>query len=233
MNALAAAIQYNNIGVTLLESGHHEVGLEVFRGSAELMYTATNARNHVSSQTNTASEDEKIMQVKAKLQLTHITSLTKAKKIDSQIEIDCFLYHTGIRLTPPPSEGQPIYSCALVSATVLFNMALAYHLGSPQPHQICPSLHNALTLYDMAYNVATRVGTQPESQLVICASLNNLGQLHHELGQYSTSRKNLDNLSSYIVSLDPHAADNKSIIERRQFLLNAMMLHKPRGAPAA
>jgi hypothetical protein len=37
MNALHVAIQYNNIGVSLLESSLDE-GLDVFRGAAELRY---------------------------------------------------------------------------------------------------------------------------------------------------------------------------------------------------
>ena len=235
MNALHVAIQYNNTGVSLLESGRLDEGLDVFRGAAELMYISTQStKNQSSISGSTASdEDEKILEVKAKLQ--HIFDQPapgSSMNGSSQQENDCFLYHTAIRL-PPPTDGQPPNTCAAESATVLFNMALAYHLGSPSPYRICPSLHNACTLYDMAYSVASRLSSEPVSQRVICAALNNMGHLHHELGRYKASREYLDNLSSYIVSLGRYAGDKTSKIERRQFLLNAMLLHRPRGAPAA
>ena len=231
MNALVVAITYNNIGVSLLETGSHEESLEIFRGSAELMFVATRTVNEQCPQAS-ARVDKKINQVVGKLQ--HILSEAKPKqgKYDSRREADCFLHHTAIRLLPQ-SESQAPCDGALESATVLFNMALAYHLASPLPCQTCTSLHNALTLYDMAYSVAARIDNEFGSQRVICAALNNLGYLHHELGRYSTSREYLDKLSSYIVSLDPNQADKTVKSERRQFLLNALLLYKPRGAAAA
>ena len=231
MNALHIAIHYNNIGVTLLEIGHHEECLEIFRGSAELMYIATQSIHQ--NPHATMLNDTKIQEVLAKLQNVVIRSTIHPKNEDSRRENDCFLYHTAISVSHSKAGKHPPSNCALASATVLFNMALTYHLGSPLPHNLCPSLYNALTLYDMAYSVARRVEKEPGSQRVICAALNNLGHLHHELGRYGTSRGYLDDLSSYIVSLDLFGGDKESKSEQRRFLLNAMFLLKPRGAPAA
>lgn len=181
----------------------------------------------------TVLNDKKIQVVLAKLQHVVIRSAIHPKNEDSRRDDDFFLYHNAISVSHSKAGTLPPSNCALASATVIFNMALAYHLGSPLPHNLCPSLYNALTLYDMAYSVAMRVEKEYGSQRVICAALNNLGHLHHELGRYGTSRGYLDNLSSYIVSLGTHGSDNESQSEQRRFLLNAMFLLKPRGAPAA
>ena len=236
MNALHVAIEFNNIGVSLVENGRLAEGVEVFRAAAELLYFSTQStkKQSLMSESTASDEDEKVLAVKAKLQ--HIVEETASEKstivTHHQENHDCFLYRTAIPL-PPPTYGQPTTTCAAESATVLFNMALAYHLGSASLSPTCPALHNACKLCDMACSVASKVSNGPTLQLVVCGALNNMGHLHHQLGHYEASREYLDDLSDYIVSVGTDACDKASKIEKRQFLLNALLLHRPRGAPAA
>lgn len=168
---------------------------------------------------------------------------------------DEFMSCDGITLLPQ----LPLTSttCACESAAILFNMALSYHLSSTYSVESIP-LHNALTLYEMACSVALRVESQHEQlqQLlllqsytqqqqhqqqrqcisrVIMASLNNIGQVYHRLGKYKKARDYLDDLSHYVLNAGTTAPtlERTEILERREFLLNAMLLHEPRGAPAA
>jgi len=170
----------------------------------------------------------------------------KRQRVILDEEKDEFIYHEGL-LLPLPAEISK--TCAIESATILYNMALSYHLGSSSSMN-CSStshdeLHNALTLYEMACCVAYRVETQQQSgpktkasSKVVMASLNNMGQIYHHLGKYSKSRFYLDDLSNYILTLTAAQQERgeeggEDDQERKRFLLNAMFLQKPRGAAAA
>jgi len=124
-------------------------------------------------------------------------------------------------------------TCTLESATILYNMGLTYHLNFIRvTESLEHALSNALTLYEMAYNLGMQIPNSVRSSQIVMASLNNLGQLHHELGDFGRSRFFLEELSSYIMSLE-NPPQHEIALERHEFMLNVMVLREPQGAPAA
>ena len=124
-------------------------------------------------------------------------------------------------------------TCTLESAIILFNMGLTYHLNFLKAaFSLEHALTNALTLYEMACNLGMQVSRSEGSSQIVMASLNNLGHLHHEVGDFGKSRIYLEELSNYIMSLE-NPTKREVAKERHEFMLNVMVLREPQGAPAA
>lgn len=239
MNALEVAVDSNNIGVSLLERAQYDDALEVFRSAADLMYVVTQeikARNSETDVDESLLEDspsssKKIRETQKRIVNIAASLAAQKGRVVVPDETDCFLYDRGFLLSMPFC-GSAI-PCALHSATILANMALAYHLSVPQiSNADSPALRNAMTLYGMAYSVASRVEQNEDSRRVIMATLNNMAQIHHECGMYEESRNILDSLQEFIHD-QIKAEDCDFSPEKRVYLLNAMFVHKPQGAAAA
>eukprot|EP00545_Synedropsis_sp_CCMP1620_P004211 CAMPEP_0119018156 /NCGR_PEP_ID=MMETSP1176-20130426/18735_1 /TAXON_ID=265551 /ORGANISM="Synedropsis recta cf, Strain CCMP1620" /LENGTH=85 /DNA_ID=CAMNT_0006972099 /DNA_START=57 /DNA_END=311 /DNA_ORIENTATION=- len=80
-------------------------------------------------------------------------------------------------------------------------MALCYHLDSLRPNAMPGAVQNAVTLYEMAYSLGLQVNEDSRSHPIILMSLNNMGQLHNEVGNFEKSRLYLEDLSAYVVML--------------------------------
>ena len=94
------------------------------------------------------------------------------------------------------------------------------------------ALQNAVVLYDMAYGLCLRIHEDMRSNEIILIALNNLGQIHFEIGEYQKSQSYFDDLATYLMFLGPaheHDADNG----RRECILNAMVLRNPSTSAAA
>ena len=239
MNALQAAIESNDVGVSLLEASRYEEALNVFRSAADLMYVVRQVLNTTdpferdwNASTTDPSTCEKVQAAQEKLRQVSSPPLKDNQQLAARrLETDCFLHVRGFTLLMPADDDE--VSCALHSATILTNMALAYHLAVPQTSSSnFQSFHNAMTLYEMAYSVAARVESSENSSRIIMVTLNNLGQIHHECGMYAEARNILNTLQEYIRHRIKDGDDSFSA-EKRVYLLNAMLLVKPRGAAAA
>ena len=94
------------------------------------------------------------------------------------------------------------------------------------------ALSNALTLYEMAYNLGTQVEADESASQIVMASLNNLGYLCREIGDFDRSRALLEDMSVYILSLRETDRQDQEH-ERQEFMLNAMVLRQPPAGAAA
>ena len=257
--ALQIASEANNLGVSLMKGRHFRDALEIFRHAADLMYALTqDLKQQLMNQPNTSSSSssssscasQKMPPMEAKMEelldkhgFNSQPRKHKRQRTALDEEKDEFIYNEGLLLPLPAKVSK---TCALESATILYNMALAYHLSSNAKDYYASdshALHNAVTLYEMACCVAYRVERQQDgpktkcSSRVVMASLNNMGQIYHRLGKYTKSRFYLDDLSNYILTSTAQEEQQEDKAEddpeRRRFLLNAMFLQKPRGAAAA
>lgn len=239
MSVLKVAVDSNNTGVALLEMARYEEALEVFRSAADLMFVVTQemkidqsgASIDAKQQNESSSTSKKVTDTQDRIHNIAASLTSKRRRVLTPDETDCFLHHQGFNLFMPTHRQE--VPCALHSATILANMAMAYHLSVPctsSPES--PALRNALTLYEMAYSVASRIDQNESSSRVIMASLNNMAHIHHECGMYEQSRHILDNLQEYI----RQRIKSENCIfsqEKRVYLLNALFLNKPQGAAAA
>jgi hypothetical protein len=235
MNVLNVAVESNNTGVSLLEMERYEEALEVFRSAADLMYVVTQQMKISKSEADAESSSadcKKATETRERIEKIASSVANKSRRtLVAKDETDCFLHDRGFYLSMP-SINQEV-PCALHSATILANMALAYHLSVPQTSCADNSaLRHAMTLYEMAYSVAARIEQNEDSSRVIMAALNNMAQINHECGMYDESRHILDNLQNYIRH-QIKAEDYSLSGEKRVYLLNAMFLDRPQGAGAA
>ena len=228
----------NNLGVVLLSGGEVEHALDSFMTAAKLLHPVSKQvqssccnhhhmedcehadAGHPHPPVVPAQGFEIPEGIRRIVQQSADSIITKGKQPADNI----FVCAEPLRLDLAqrlPSD------CTLESAVIVFNMALAYHLRGNTP-----SLHRAVFLYDMAFNLSCTHMANPQAAHVAMGSLNNAGQIHHTLGDYALSRKYLDTLRVYILKL-PLAADSRTIEERHQFLLNAVLLRPPTMASAA
>ena len=238
MNALQAAVDSNNVGVSLLETARYDEALDVFRSAADLMYVVTqvvhaaNPEAVWSASTSDPSTCRKVNDAQEKM-LKFATSTKKENQqpLGRRHDVDCFLHVRAFNLSMPACTDD--VDCALHSATILANMALTYHLAVPQTASSnFPSFNSAMTLYEMAYSVASRLEHSEQSSQIMMVTLNNMGQIYHECGSYDEARSILNTLQPYIRHRIK-AGDEDFSAEKRMYLLNAMLLVKPGGAAAA
>jgi hypothetical protein len=230
-----AAIQCNNVGVSLLGMGLIVESLDAFKGAAQILYPVSQSFHTIPTSEIDAAiqqmpplpdtlkeEDDAttVQQVNAALSLAeHSVGTKKYPSTD-----DSFVCVDPLMLDPV--EGEPT-SCTMESAIIVMNMGLAYHLNGCEP-----GLSKALSLFDMAFAIAHPLINDLRSEKVAMASLNNAAHIHHSLGNYQYSAYYLDILTSYIYSL-PETNDYMTMKARNYFMLNAMLLQQPTSARAA
>lgn len=227
LNLLNASIECNNLGVILFNAGDLENALDSFMTAAKLMHPVSKQVQTSSTALNcdpyTINEEpgfeipdgiRKIVQESA----DSIAANGKTPGTDN-----IFIKAEPVRLETAQHLPE---SCTLESAAVVYNMGLVYHM---QGTEAC--LHRAIFLYDMAFNLSCPV-MKEKAATVAMGSLNNAGQIFHQIGEYNISRRYLDTLRIFIMKL-PHTLDSRSIEERHQFLLNAVLLRAPNLASAA
>jgi hypothetical protein len=226
-----AAIECNNIAVELLHRGRLSEALDTFRDAAQVLYPVSlafqsgtpegSAKPSTLPKASSVDEDIKaVEQAKAKLSLRVTASLAE-KYLTTENWFVC-----TESLTLERSSDEPT-SCTIESAIIAYNTGLTYHLyGSAS------SVLEALRLFEMVFGLARSISGDDRSSKISMASLNNAGQIQHSLGNYNSSRRYLNTLRSYILSL-PSTSDKETLTERRSLLLNAMILQEPSNALAA
>lgn len=232
--AMNASIECNNIGVLLLKARVLSESLETFEAAARLMHPLSQSfkpsliegRPIPDSSPEPAPSQLMGNGSETLLKMAKFrTFLISASNGSGQgLSTNCF--ESTDPFTIDLIQCTPS-SCAVESATIVYNIGLTYHC--------CVSLSDlekALCLFDMAFSLAVSTGHDSRSPIIAMSALNNAGHIHHSLSNYAISRKYLDILSSYVHSL-PSASDKATRKERRQFLLNAMMLKEPKIAGAA
>ena len=209
------AVAHNNQGIRLLEDGLHEQALPEFKMAAQLMYTIT----------------QKIKDVGPRLIGTSESNTGCIPSRNPIATDNLFIRSTPIIMSSP-TESPELCHCTIESAAVLLNMALAYHINSQKPNCMKDAMQGAITLYDMAYGLSLRVHEDARSNHIILTALNNLGQIHFEIGEYAKSQLYFDDLSTYVMFLGQGGESNAEN-GRRECILNAMVLRNPNTSAAA
>jgi tetratricopeptide (TPR) repeat protein len=219
---MQSAVTHNNRGIAFLEKGIHEEALLEFKAAAQLMYSFTQElkkHNSAEKEGNEAPADEQPRE-----------SFTACAPSNRSIYTEnSFICSTPIIML---SSDEPSSACTIESASILLNMALCYHLNSMRPNSMQGVLQNALNLYEMAYGLAIQVHEDARSQKIIMTSLNNLGQLNYEMGEFDTAKLYLDDLSTYINYLGGEV-ERAVLGDLHECMLNCMILKNPHAGAAA
>lgn len=214
-----SAIEHNNNAITLLQKGLYEQSLSEFKKAAQMMYSLTQKLKHTAID-GLANNSEQ-----------HGATTTQCATTQLDIVSDCMFIRT--RPIAMTYTDEPKSSCTVESATILMNMALCYHLDSMRPNCMPDAQQNAITLYEMAYSLGLQINEDRRSHDLILTSLNNLGQIYNELGDYSRSRNYFEDLTTYVLFLGPANQGESATNDRHEFMLNAMVLRNPNTSAAA
>lgn len=199
------AIDHNNKGIAYLEMGLNGEALHELKVAAQLMYSTTQEM-----QQRKIDNKRNIMRVAPPSQKSILTP-------------NSFVRSTPILMSHADNSTS---TCTIESATILMNMALCYHLDSMNSQSINAAIQNAITLYEMSCSLAIQCNEDPRSHQIILISLNNLGQLAYEFGNFQASRRYFDDISSYM-NLLGHTGQGDFVIDRHDFMLNALVLRNP------
>jgi tetratricopeptide (TPR) repeat protein len=223
-----AAIYYNNAGICYLEQGNHNDALDLLKEAAQRIYSLTVAR--ATSNMAITYEDNSFDEPSMDCDMASKShDIPRRPLISPAADNSSFMCSIPIFLSAPNNTE----TCTEESAVILYNMALTYHLNSLSANPVSNAHANAITLFGMAYDLCLRLHQNERTSRVIMSSLNNMGVLHHDLGNYSLSHQYFEDLSFYIGSLD-EATDRSVANERNGFLLNSIVLrNEAHGAAAA
>ena len=232
-NAMNAAIECNNAGVSLLRMGLIVESLDAFIVAAQILYPVSQ-----SFHTPSTPEVEAAIQQMPPLPdtLMGVDDATTVKAALAQAEQSAVTTGTDLGagnsfmsvdpLMMDLIQGEPT-SCTMESAIIVMNMGLAYNLYGSEP-----CLIKALALFDMAFAIAHPLVDDLRSEKVVMTSIDNAAHIQHSLGNYEHSAYYLNIQKFYIHSL-PETSDHLTMEVRRHFLLNAMFLEEPKSARAA
>jgi hypothetical protein len=205
---MEAAIAHNNMGVSLLEQGLNDQALLRFKAAAHIMFMTS-------------------QQTKGRLRSGEFSGFTACVPILRTIP-SCnahFVQNTAIRMH---CSNETVTTYTVESAMILTNMALCFHATGKESDFSVESMRNALILYEMAYNLGIQSSHDPRSHQIILTSLNNLGQIHNEIGNYETSELYLEDLSSYCSHLK-----GLTVKELHGYVLNSLVLRNPNKCAGA
>jgi len=226
---MSNASYYNNAGIAYLEQGKHVESLDMLKEAARLvMCVMANSCDIRNTRTDTVTDASMNVALDQANGVTGISRRFSGMRIADN---NCFMFPVPIFL--PADNAVSSNNCTEVSATILYNMALTYYINSKSSNPLPKALNNSMTLFDMACNLSLEIRHTPRSSQIIMSSLNNLGVLYRDQGNYKRSHKYFDDLSSYIASL--REPTERSVARARQeFLLNALVLrNEAEGAAAA
>jgi hypothetical protein len=91
---------------------------------------------------------------------------------------------------------------------------------------------NAMALYQKSYTLTMKYIYDRESHSIILISLNSLGQLAHEIGEFEMATHYLEELTSRIIRF-AEVGDVNFIENPQEFLLNALVLRNLKHAAGA
>ncbi|GAX20290.1 hypothetical protein FisN_6Hh241 [Fistulifera solaris] len=256
MNCVTAA-ELNNLGALHLQGGHLRTSLDLFRDALSLTLLDLEAEqrssccNDISDESRTASpqtSDEVAACSASPNQAASASSCTEeADCLQPSPSSTAFVQSQAINVIPLPNaySHDPLVNMTIVSSIVLFNLGIVYHLkGLEGTNESSSYLVKSCSLYQKSQVLLADSGVplnctgNPVIDILSMAINNNLAQVFFELSMYDDSRQHFEQLIAFAVTVVPArygdlAIGNLIDEQKSKFLLNAMILHAPKLAPAA
>ena len=150
----------------------------------------------------------------------------------------------GIVGSPGAYSPDPLINTTVISTLVIFNLAVVYHIkGLHEKNLSDRRLLKAHSLYTKAHLLLHDAGVSFSTgnavvDLLSMAVANNVANVCYELSRYDESRRYFDGLIRFALTVVPGRYGDQyvgSVMDQQKsnFLLNAIILHAPRLAPAA
>jgi hypothetical protein len=248
------AAQYNNAGVALVGDGQLLEALNTFRQALEcimgLLGTSRVPEKTLTSHVSSEIDFSRIA-YSIPFPFNHRKQTAKrsnrCKSSEDLREDTCSLLHTT-PFTMDPRAGAYSEDCLLntsvVSAIILFNLGVLYHLKSMEGNGSERKLIKARDLYEKSRILLTDAGVSlaptgnPVVDVLYMAIMNNLAQVSYDLSSYDAARCYVYLLIEFALSIEPvlYSSIQTAYImesEKNRFLLMASLRHIPELAPAA
>jgi hypothetical protein len=235
---LSFVVDWNNRGVAHFEDGGLPQAMALFRDALQCA-TASDTTPTGTSRSSGSNTNEMRKNMSAFQVTNSCTPVFKASmNQDSEKDIDDFKHSQAIEVvaTPNAYSEDPLTNQVILSAMIIFNLALIYHVKSGNQAE---RLRKAQSLYQSSWRLVQHVleeGSKgnPVVDLFAQALLNNLGECSHKLHDYAQTRFWSERLLKFAHSIpsspscyeDPTIA---TILQKQsyQFVLSATMRMQP------
>ena len=137
-----------------------------------------------------------------------------------------FVYDQALIISCPPLD-LTLESLPFYRAVVMFNMGLTFHLSAANGHQVDKTslLYDACFFYEQGISHLMKgVGYCQNPTLLLATLLNNLAEVHFQLGKYATCEYFISSL--WFVMTNQNLAPNMDECERDGVLYNILGLPK-------
>jgi hypothetical protein len=227
---LPPAIRLNNEAVNLLQAGNTMEAVHCFQRALAIMKSSIvdHECNHPGVLVDRNDSPWSIPPVNA-----------------TATDLDCghiYLYNRPMLLSPDNAvealQCNSIIRMQVVSAFIVFNLALTYHFlgietGTDEP------LQNALKLYhtvlaSQSIEQCVDKETRSDLEVLMCVVMNNLSHFHYEFCEYSTSMYCMDCMAKWVSQTE--CLEHPSYLQEydvEEIKLNMIFTHCPIAAHAA
>lgn len=224
MDIFRCAIEFNNEGARLLENGNFNAARKAFRQATDLMTMV------IQSFPGGKMTIKPLPSGKRKRLSTFVWSKNPMPvpldPLNHETVSNAFFFRRALFIFPMEDDWESRFNasdCTEESATVVYNLALAFHLSSITDN-VSEMMKQAKTLYEIAVTIRSRTLEQSCLDIFGMAVLNNLGQIYHELSDYTAAKSLFYRLSIQLAMLQAH--DMVHWIAKEDcdgFVLNAML----------
>lgn len=240
------AMNFNNLGVALLDQGNRQVAICLFKGASQLVTYSLSQEMNCTNYIEEALNDPRVMNAYIFYQMyanlddaSELTSLSTMNVCDDTLlnASSPFIFKQAIVLSKDQLPSEWTHRVSLCCSILVYNIALVYHLNAAD--SVLESCgHRALRLYEMAFSLISPPGECSITTLVggrlAMYCLNNMAALNHDLTEWDMSAECMRRLSAIATYLQSTRGLGASLsAECQSFLLNAMVLKPPTWAPAA
>ncbi len=255
--ATQRAAQFNNAGVVLVGWGQLLEALNTFRQALEcimgLLGTSRLPEKTLSSPASSVQSEVDFSRGSFSIPFPfnarkHTSNKRKNRCTTAELSDDtCSLLHTT-PFSMDPRVGayseDSLLNTSVVSAIILFNLGVLYHLKSMEGHGSERKLIKARDLYEKSRILLTDAGVSiaptgnPVVDVLYLAVMNNLAQVSYDLSSYDAARCYAYLLIEFALSIGPVLYSSMQTAytmesEKNRFLLMASLRHIPELAPAA
>jgi tetratricopeptide (TPR) repeat protein len=255
------AAELNNLGGAYLEAGQLKKSMELFRDA--LRYTLCDLQPQevspygfggkgcfTASPPASLGQSDATMGKPASLDEANLPPMTRIyveyEGVPSPSSVPFVHSHAiNVILSRNAYSTDTLVNTTVVSSIVLFNLGIVYHLkGLEGTGEATTCLTKARSLYQKSQLLLVDAGVPPSSSgnpvidMLCMALYNNLAQASFEMLIYNDSRSYFELLIRFALTVVPSRYGDATIAtlvdqQKSNFLLNAIILHAPKLAPAA
>ncbi|GKY95789.1 hypothetical protein MPSEU_000539600 [Mayamaea pseudoterrestris] len=218
-SSIKRASELNNHGINLLVAGHSQEAMNTFQSAL------SGIKEIVSDQDPSLHSDTSMSVAPTQRFISESPLILHTLHTDQS-----FVYNRPLVIDEIVSIDDLDSTLALLSAAILFNLALVCHQIGREGQE--KALKRASVLYRMSLQLLQNCEANECTTVICLLALNNRAQIHYELCDYSQSGHCLKQISK-IMHDDVRLHESLNAADLEGLLLNVMLQDPPSAARAA